>query len=279
MFSAQGTVQTTDGREIAFDLGLSMERHAVAVNSASLDMSTIFVDPLILQFDTASSLLSDRSFLFDLDSDGNTEQLACPGSGCGFLAFDRNRDGVINNGLELFGPSSGSGFGELAELDRDANQWIDENDPIFDQLLIWSQDGQGGEILQSLRTAGVGAIAVLHAGTAFQLESAAGDILGTLKSSGIFLTEAGEVRSLQEVDLALPAAATASDQGIVQSGESELDAAMQTLRVIINMQQLRLRMMLLAASMGHRSGPNLLMKNWVYHSGVLPRSLTLFSQL
>ncbi len=243
MFSARGSVQTTDGREIAFDLGFSMERNTVAVNSASMGMSTLFIDPLILQFDTASPLLSDSSFLFDLDSNGTKEQLACPGGGCGFLAFDRNSDGSINNGLELFGPGSGSGFGELAELDSDANQWIDENDPLFDQLSIWSQDGQGGESLLSLRAAGVGAISVLHAGTDFQLQNPGGDLLGTLKASGIFLTEAGEVRSLQEVDLALPAAATVTE-GALPSGENKIEVAMQALRTIISMQRFRLRMML-----------------------------------
>ncbi len=244
LFSARGAVQTTDGREIAFDLGLSMERSTVEVSSVSMDMAAVFMDPLILQFDTASPLLSDSSFFFDLDSDGEKEQLACPGGGCGFLAFDRNGDGVINNGFELFGPSSGSGFGELAEFDTDANQWIDENDPIFDQLLIWRQDGQGGESLLSLREAGVGALAVIHAGTAFQLENSAGEIMGAIKANGIFLTEDGEVRSLQEVDLAVATAASDTDREPRQSEEGVFDVAIHVLRDIINMQRLRLRMML-----------------------------------
>ncbi len=28
----------------------------------------------------------------------------------GFLAFDKNADGMINDGSELFGPESGNGF-------------------------------------------------------------------------------------------------------------------------------------------------------------------------
>ena len=120
LFSAQGTVQTEDGREIAFDLGLAMEQNTVAAQTASFAATGLFIDPLILQFELDSPLLSNTSFLFDLDSDGEMEDLACPGSGCGFLAFDRNGDGRINNGTELFGPDSGSGFGELAQLDSDA---------------------------------------------------------------------------------------------------------------------------------------------------------------
>lgn len=247
LFSAQGTVQTADGREIDFDLGLSMEQTTVAAQTASFAVTGLFIDPLILQFDLDSPLLTDTNFAFDIDSDGDMEDLACPGSGCGFLAFDRNGDGRINNGLELFGPESGSGFGELAELDSDANQWIDENDPIFDQLLIWTQDGEGGEKLCSIKEAGVGAIAVTHAGTNFELRREDGSVVGTIAASGLFLTEEGEVRPMHEVDLALETT-TAGNSTIPASSdfsaESRENQALLALRDIIRMQQLRLRMML-----------------------------------
>ncbi len=242
-FSAEGRVQTTDGREIAFNLGLSMERSTTVTDSASTGFPT-FIDPLILQFDAAPSFLGDSIFLFDINGDGIKEQLACPGKGCGFLVFDRNNDGVINNGLELFGPTTGAGFHELADLDKDANQWIDENDPIFDNLMVWSPDGLGGESLRSLREAGVGAISVVHSGSAFQLENSHGDILGTVKASGIFLTEAGEVRSLQEIDLATPSMASATNPAGWPPADDHQEAALQMLRHIISMQQFRLKMLL-----------------------------------
>lgn len=243
MFSAQGQVQTADGRDISFHLGLSMERRTMVTTSVATNL-TMFVDPLVLRFDTDTALLGDSVFSFDLDSDGEKEQLACPGSGCGFLSLDRNHDGIIGNGLELFGPASGEGFGELAGFDSDANQWIDENDPIFDKLLIYRPDGQGGESLQSLRQAGVGAISIAHAGTKFQLEGLSGDILGSVKASGIFLTEAGEVRCLQEVDLANPATAAATATGALPPADNQQEIALQALRDIITMQQFRLKMRL-----------------------------------
>lgn len=243
LFSAQGTVQTADGREIDFDLGLSMEQTTVAVQTAAFAVTGLFIDPLILQFDLDSPLLTDTSFAFDIDSDGDMEDLACPGSGCGFLAFDRDGDGSINNGLELFGPESGSGYGELADLDSDANQWIDENDPIFDRLFIWTHDGAGGEKLCSLKEAGVGAIAVTHAGSKFELRQADGTVTGTVAASGLFLTEEGEVRPMHEVDLALAGTgeATTGNFFVPESRETQ---ALQALRDIISMQRLRLRMML-----------------------------------
>jgi hypothetical protein len=268
LFSVQGSVQTADGRDIDFSLGLSMERQTVAAEMTSLNVSPLFIDPLLLQFDVDAALLVDSTFLFDLDGNGTREALACPGSGCGFLAFDRNRDGCINSGLELFGPQSGSGFGELAVLDSDANTWIDENDPVFDQLSIWRPDGQGGESLVSLREAGVGAIAVFHAGTGFQLERADGSIMGRITASGIFLTEAGEVRALQEIDLALPG----NQHNPILADEERADppfmAALLVLRDIISMQRLRLQLILggerLRSMVAKRAEQRELMFQWLH---------------
>jgi hypothetical protein len=243
MFSAQGAVQTADGRDISFNLGLSMERKTMVTDSAAIGFN-MFIDPLVLRFDTGTALLSDSVFSFDLNSDGQKEQLACPGKGCGFLSIDRNNDGVIGNGLELFGPTTGEGFGELAGFDSDANMWIDENDPIFDKLLIFSPNGQVGGSFQSLRQAGVGAISIVHAGTDFQMESQGGVILGRVKASGIFLTEAGEVRSLQEIDLATSAKDAASASGAWPTINEQQEIALQALRDIIAMQQFRLKIRL-----------------------------------
>jgi hypothetical protein len=243
MFSAQGAVQTADGRDISFNLGLSMERKTMVTDSAAIGFN-MFIDPLVLRFDTGTALLSDSVFSFDLNGDGQKEQLACPGRGCGFLSIDRDSDGVIGNGLELFGPTTGEGFGELAGFDSDANQWIDENDPIFDKLLIFNPDSQCGESLQSLRQAGVGAISIVHAGTDFQMESQGGVILGRVKASGIFLTEAGEVRSLQEIDLATTATDAALASGAWPTINEQQEIALQALRDIIAMQQFRFKIRL-----------------------------------
>jgi hypothetical protein len=46
------------------------------------------------------------------------------------------KDGRVNDGRELFGPITGDGFAELAAYDDDGNNWIDENDGIYDNLSI-----------------------------------------------------------------------------------------------------------------------------------------------
>lgn len=202
-FSASGTVKTADGKEINFSIELSMERSYHEESSVSLRLGDAAkkVDPLVLNFAGTSAQLADQRFSFDLNADGESEQINSLKRGSGFLAFDRNNDGKINNGSELFGPTSGNGFAELSALDDDRNGWIDENDAAYDQLQVW-QGGDGGQgELQSLAKAGVGAIALSHVNSPFSIKNDANELLGEVRSSGIFLQHDGETGTIQHIDL------------------------------------------------------------------------------
>jgi hypothetical protein len=156
-FQAMGVIQTADGREISFSTSLTMSRAYYEESSLIIrEGDAARIDPLVINFDGAGTELSATRFAFDLDSDGTDDQIAILRPGSGFLALDRNGDGVINNGSELFGPSSGRGFAELARYDEDGNYFIDEADSIYSQLRIWmvNEDGtsqlMGNYILKSL---------------------------------------------------------------------------------------------------------------------------------
>ena len=199
-FAASGSVRTADGREIDFSLQMAMMRYEREESSSVIEFGNAprLTDPLVLNLTTDQVRLRAGSYSFDLNLDGQADQLAQLGSGSAYLALDRNGNGQIDDGRELFGPRSGNGFSELAELDDDGNGWIDEADVAFAQLRLWRSD----EGLQTLAEAGVGAIALMHASTPFQLKSE-GETLGAVRSSGVFLTETGEVRSVQQIDLAV----------------------------------------------------------------------------
>lgn len=202
-FAASGTVTTSDGREISFAVNLEMSRSYHEETSVSLRLGDAArkVDPLVLNFAGTAAQLTDQRFSFDLDADGDQEQINFVAPGSGFLVFDRNQDGKVNNGSELFGPTSGDGFQELAALDGDGNGWIDENDTAFEQLQLWSRDGAGQDQLQSLATAGVGAISLSRVATPFDIKTDANAMLGHIRNSGIFLQESGTTGTIQQIDL------------------------------------------------------------------------------
>ena len=108
------------------------------------------IDPLVINLNTPATSLTPWKFEFDLDQDGKPENISFVNEGSGLLALDLNEDGSINDGGELFGPSTGNGFNELAQYDLDGNHWIDENDPIFDRLRIWTRNEAGEEHLLAL---------------------------------------------------------------------------------------------------------------------------------
>jgi hypothetical protein len=200
-FGATGRVRTADGAEIRFELGFEMSRsysETVSVSVRAGDQR--LKDPLVLDFGGPAAALSDVRFDFDLDADGVKETLPLM-SGSGFLAFDRNANGRIDDGRELFGPATGDGFAELARLDDDGNGWIDEADVAWSQLRVWRPDAAGKGSVQSLGEAGVGALHLGRVATPFSLKDAANDTQGLMRASGVYLRADGGVGTVSQVDL------------------------------------------------------------------------------
>jgi len=202
-FEASGVVRTTDGKEINFTLSLSMARsyHEESDVSIRIGDARQKKDPLVVNFGGSAAQLTSQRFMFDLNSDGQSEDINFVTGGSGFLALDRNGDGKINDGSELFGARSGDGFAELSALDSDSNGWIDENDAAYEQLRVWTKDAAGNDQLATLKKANVGALSLARVGTPFDLKDADNALLGQIRSSGIFLQEDGKVRTIQQIDL------------------------------------------------------------------------------
>lgn len=202
-FAAEGVVRTEDGAEIRFQLSFGMERSFTESVSAQFrDGDARLKDPLMLDFGGPAAALSDQRFAFDLDADGTKENIPTV-SGSGFLAFDRNANGRIDDGRELFGPMSGNGFADLAQLDGDGNGWIDENDADFAKLRIWQPDTEGKGTLKTLAEAGVGALYLNNVDTPFSIRNGANQTLGEIRASSIYLREDGGVGTVSQVDLSV----------------------------------------------------------------------------
>jgi hypothetical protein len=202
-FSTEGKVKTADGREIDFSLQLNMSREFASRKDISIRLGDAKIDPLVINFDSPTVQLTDTKITFDLDSDGEKDQISFVGSGSGFLALDLNSDGKINDGGELFGPKSGNGFADLAKLDSDGNNWIDENDPIFDKLRIWTKDADGNDKLFALGEKGIGAIYLGNVDTSFNIKNQNNESQGEIQKTGVFLKENGSAGTIQHIDLTL----------------------------------------------------------------------------
>jgi len=93
---------------------------------------------------------------FDLAATGTKLNTGWIAGGDGLLALDRNGDGVINDGSELFGSGttlgSGSkatnGYTALAELDSNGDGTVDAKDSAFGNLRVWI-DGNADGVSQA----------------------------------------------------------------------------------------------------------------------------------
>jgi hypothetical protein len=200
-FAAQGKILTADGKQIDFSVQLNMKREYSSQKDEVIRIGNALKDPLVINFEGNAVELTKKKFEFDLNADGENEQIAFVGAASGFLALDKNGDNIINNGTELFGPGSGNGFNELAAYDTDGNDWIDENDAVYENLRIWVKDNAGNDQLLTLRQKGIGALFLGNAATPFSLKNDENELAGQVRSSGIFLQENGAVGTLQQIDL------------------------------------------------------------------------------
>lgn len=203
-FSTQGTVKCADGREINFNLNLEMSRSFQEYYEENMSYTQVSMcDPLVINLDGNIADLSDQTFYFDLDGDGQEDEVNRLGKGSGFLALDKNEDGVINDGSELFGTKSGNGFADLAAYDTDHNGFIDEGDEIWDKLKIWVMDENGNRQLYSLAEKGVGAICLQNEATNFAITDDNNQTKGMIRNTGVFLYENGNAGTVQHVDMTL----------------------------------------------------------------------------
>lgn len=124
--------------------------------------------PIVIDLDgDGIETLGVGASYFDLDGDGLSERSGWVGADDGLLVHDRNGDGRVSSGTELFGNHSllandeqaQNGFQALAEYDDNGDGLVDAQDASYAALKVWRDlNGNGtsdaGE-LQGMADAGV----------------------------------------------------------------------------------------------------------------------------
>ena len=197
-FQTTAIIKTSD-KEIGVMLEFNLSHSFQSVSRIS---AFEMMDPLVISLDGNAPSISDEKFSFDIDSDGKADQISKLGANSAFLALDRNGNGEIDDGSELFGTKSGNGFADLALFDDDKNGWIDENDEIFSKLRIWRNDGDEKKLI-ALGEVGIGAIFLGNVESKFSFRSEKdNEELARLKNGGFFLYENGTAGMISQIDLA-----------------------------------------------------------------------------
>ena len=116
-------------------------------------------DPLVIDLnnDGIKGTNLDYKINFDLDNNGFKEATSWIDNNDAFIAIDKNNNGTIDNGSELFGnksisnnayaytnPNAKNGFESLKELDSNNDGIINEKDKEFTNLLLWQDKNSNG---------------------------------------------------------------------------------------------------------------------------------------
>lgn len=167
------------------------------------------VSPLILDLDgdgVTTLALPTASVYFDLDHNGFAERTGWVAPTDGLLVLDRNHNGQIDSGAELFGNhtqladgrKAANGFEALAAFDANRDGRITAEDAVFAQLRIWKDTNSNavvddGELL-SLSHANVASIGLQYF-SAWNLD-AAGNVH---RQQSSYRTTEGRYMSIDDV--------------------------------------------------------------------------------
>lgn len=123
------------------------DEFGLAVVSVFRVVPCVVADPLVIDLDGDGLELTTIAggVNFDMRADGHAQAVAWVQADDGFLALDRNGNGKIDNGAELFGNTERDvvdGFADLAALDSNHDGVLTSADPMFASLVVWRDADQ-----------------------------------------------------------------------------------------------------------------------------------------
>jgi len=195
-------------------LALSSEQldaMSVAQINTLMTISGNSVTPLVLDLngDGVRTVSIDAGVRFDISATGNSVAVGWASTHDGFLTFDRNQDGTINDGSELFGSATlladgsraADGFAALKALDSDLNGVINAMDEHYQDLTVWTDSNQDG-ISQATELTSLVSLGIKQLDTAAITDDRTdnGNWIGL---SGSYTLDSGVTRELADVWLSM----------------------------------------------------------------------------
>ncbi|WP_277588252.1 calcium-binding protein [Pseudomonas chlororaphis] len=192
------------------------------------DQARNTVSPLILDLDGdgVETLGINAGVHFDHDGNGFAETTGWVSKDDGLLVWDRNGNGRIDDGSELFGnystlangQNAANGFAALADLDSNHDGKIDASDAAFNQLYVWRDSNSDatvavGELL-SLTEANVGSL-----NTAFTSQNQTDAQGNQVLQTGTYTDANGVTHSMNDIWFSVDTARTQDLSQIAISAE------------------------------------------------------------
>jgi len=172
--------------------------------------------PLVLAFarQPVRTIVDDGQTTFELAPAGRAPQQRTdwPTADTPWLALDRDGDGRITSGAELFGSATmtargpaAHGFAALQELDDNADGLVDARDAAFTRLVLW-RDVDGDRVSAAAELSPLSASGVVALGVAFSVSPRCDERGNCERERGAFtFVDGGVMKRGDIVDLHLVA--------------------------------------------------------------------------
>jgi hypothetical protein len=166
-----------------------------------------FASPLILDLtgNGISTQSAGQGVKFDLFTTGQQVGTGWVAGGDGFLVLDRNHDGAIDSGAELFGNGTtladgtraANGYVALQELDANADGVINASDQQFKDLQVWIDSNADG-ISQATELQSLSSLGIVELGLSPQTASTVdhGNVVGLTSA---YVTQDGSSHAMADV--------------------------------------------------------------------------------
>jgi len=180
----------------------------IALTSAQTGVTTYsFITPIVLDLngDGIQTTTMQNGVTFDINDDGKADKTAWITNGDGLLVRDINKDGIINNGSELFGSATklangttaADGYKAMLAMDTNKDGLLTSMDAQFGELMVWvDKNGDGisnaGELF-SLNDLGIKSLS-LDATKSDLMNN--GNLVGLM---GSFTTSDGKTHTMGDV--------------------------------------------------------------------------------